>query len=181
MGITQFSAGQRLTAAALNSLPVVVSYLSTGSGGASSTSEVQVGSFTIPANDESFPGGYWWVIHSTVAAVSSPTCTVRLRLNTVGGTILAINDPSNTVSLSAGIVQHWGWIIDEAIGSSGSFGSLCNTWAFLQAATTTTHVNQTENSSLNTTISNSILVTAQFGASNAGNLVTTKGGALYRL
>jgi len=181
MGITQVPAGSRATAQQFNSLPVIVSYLSTGSGGTSSTSEVQVGSFTIPANDPTFPGGYQWVIHTVCAATGSPTLTVRLRLNTLAGTILAVNDPSNTVSLSAGIIQHNGWIFNEALGSSGSFGSYNSTFAFLQAATTTTHVNQTEATGINTTISNTILVTAQFGTSNAGNSVTTKGGSLYRL
>jgi len=180
MGITQVAAGSRATAATFNSLPVIVSYLSTGSGGTSSTSEVSIGSFTIPANDPTFPGGYQWQIHTVCAAAASPTLTIRLRLNTLAGTILAVNDPSNTVSLSAGIIQHNGWIINEALGSSGSFGSYCSTYAFLQAATTTTHVNQTEATGINTTISNTILVTAQFGTSNAGNSATTKGGALYR-
>jgi len=181
VGITQLAAGQKLTAATINQLPVVVSYLSTGSGGTSSTSEVQIGSFTIPANDPTNPGGYWWKIHTTCTAASSPTLTVRLRLNTLAGTILAVGDASNTVSLSNGIIQHDGWVGFEAIGSSGSFGSWCATYAFLQAATTTTHVNQTDGTAINTTISNSILVTAQYGASNAGNTATTRFGSLYRL
>ena len=181
MGITQLAAGQKLTAATINQLPVVVSYLSTGSGGTSSTSEVQIGSFTIPAGDPTFPGGYQWVIHTVCTAAASPTLTVRLRLNSLAGTILGINDASNTQSFSPGIVQHNGWIQLEAIGSSGFFGCYNSTYALLQSATTTTHVNQTDGTAINTTVSNTILVTAQFGASNAGNSATTKSGALYRL
>jgi hypothetical protein len=177
VGITQFAAGQRVTAQQLNSLPVVVSYLATGSGGASSTSEVIVGTFTIPANDPSSPGGYWFWVNGTMTQAGTPTLTMRVRLNSTSGTALA--GAANVTNTTPGIFQIDCKIGMEAIGSSGSFGSFVNIWANYGGSVQNPFLFDAV--ALNTTISNTLVVTAQFNASNSGNLATTKFGALYRL
>jgi len=177
MGITAVAAGQRLTAAMINSLPVVVSYLSTGSV-SNSTAETVIGTFTIPANDPQFPGGYRMNIFGTVTEAASPTVSIRVKLNSTGGTTL-LSLTGATVSATPAYFGITGFLGFSSIGSTATFGSDLK-------------INQNFNGSsvigggiagavaINTTNSNTIIVTAQFGTANASNTATTTFGAMYR-
>jgi len=178
MGITAVAAGQRLTAAMINSLPVVVSYLSTG-GVSNSVAETVIGTFTIPASDPQFPGGYRMNIFGTVTETGSPTVSIRVKLNTTGGTTL-LSLTGATVSNATSFFGITGFLGFSSVGVSGAFGSDLK-------------LNQNFNGSsvigggiagavaINTTGgSNLIIVTAQFGTANASNTATTTFGAMYR-
>lgn len=178
MGIAQFTAGQRVTALELNQLPVVVSYLTTGSL-ASTNAETVIGTFTIPAGDPTSPGGYWWKVHAVSTAVSSPTFALRMRLGTVTGSVLG-SIGASTHSAASAISQIEGWLGFEAIGSSGTFGCW-DSLAFSVTGATVDSLFQTESVAINTTIANNIVVTGQFSVSSASNTATTKFGAMYRL
>src|ERR1035437_9722097 len=88
MGAVQVTAGQRITAAVLNNLPVTVSPLATGSV-ASSAAETVVGSFTIPAGDPVATFGYRLGCMGTAGDTGTPTLTIRARRTGAGGTLLA--------------------------------------------------------------------------------------------
>src|SRR5215469_8427771 len=146
MGINPVAAGQKLTATMINQLPVVISYLSTGSV-SNSNAETVVGTFTIPANDPTFPGGYEWISHATCTMTASPTLTVRLRLGGVAGTLLSSG--TGTFSVTPGIFQFQGWLLMEATGAGGSFGGQ-STVAVNFAGSPSSHIDQFEAVAINT-------------------------------
>lgn len=180
MGISQFAAGQRVRAQDLNQLPVVVSYLATGTV-SGTASETVIGTFTIPAGDPTAPGGYWWKVHGVATSVSTPNITIRIRLNSVTGTILLGAGPSS-FGVTPAIWQYDGWLGFEAIGSSGTFGFYCIVADnFTTPSVTATATAQQEAVAINTTVANTLVCTAQFSVSNASNTATSKFGAMYRL
>jgi hypothetical protein len=176
MGISQVTAGQTLTALDINQLPVVVSYLATGTGGASSTSETVIGTFTIPAGDPTFPGGYWFYVHGIFTEAGSPNLIIQMRSSGLSGTKISFCSGTVTAG-AAGIFDIVGWMGFEAIGAGGSFGN------FSQTIITALTIGlwNTDAVAIDTTVSETLVVTATFNASNASNSATTKFGALYRL
>jgi hypothetical protein len=180
MGITALAAGQRATAAQINSLPVVTSYLSTGSV-TNTTSETIIGTFTIAAGDPAFPGGYRFEVVGTAAQSGTPNVSMRVRLNSTSGALLF---SATGVSFSAASTPFAfdGFIMFSAIGASGAFyGSVIMNSNFGGAATAVLTPGIPNNVAINTTISNTIVVTAQFSAASSSDTVTTIGGAMYRL
>lgn len=177
MGIAQFAAGQKLTASQLNSLPVVVSYLSTGSV-SNSAAETVIGTFTIPAGDATFPGGYQFFVHGTGSITGTPTLTVRMRLNGIAGTLLVTG--TGTATIPTNIFQFQGWLGMEALGSPGSFGQQISV-VLTYTGTASQAFGVLDAVAMNTTVSNTLVITAQYSAASPSNTATTKFGALYRL
>lgn len=180
MGIAPVAAGEEIIADIINQLPVVVSYLSTGSV-ANSTAETIIGTFTIGPDQATFPGGFWWNIFGVATNTGSPTVTMRIRLNSVTGTLL-FNPGAVSVSSGSGS-QFWigGGMGFEAIGSSGSFGIWDQWMASFSGATAAQTPSMIDAISIDTTATNTLVLTAQWSAASASNTAATRFGAMYRL
>jgi hypothetical protein len=175
MGVAQFTAGQPLTALEVNQLPVIVSYLSVGSV-TNTAAETVIGTFTIPAGDPTFPGGYFWKVHGTALEAGSPTCAIRMRFGSLVGTQMAI--VTGVITTATSIFDLEGFIGIESLGSGGTLGGMTT------ATMTGLSISQWQNEALaiNTTISNNIVVTAQYvSGGSTSNTASTKFGAMYRL
>src|SRR5215472_12490456 len=161
-------AGQDITAALLNSLPQPLDTLTTGSV-TNSAAETVIGTFAagIPANDEVTNNGYNIVVTGTDDATSTPTIRIRIRLNSAGGN--RIYD-SGSLTASAGTAQPW-WIncflMVTSTGSSGTFDS-GGIGAYATIATPTAPVASLFTAAaINTTVTNTLVVTAQWGTPSA--------------
>jgi len=180
MGVAQVVAGQRLTASLFNQLPAIVSSMATASV-SSSVTETAIGTFTLAAGDPllSFPGGYWFEAFGSAAETASPLLSIRVRLNSTAGTLL-LQLAGATVSTTPSYFGITGKILLAAVGSSGSFGAyLSLTSNFGGSGVVTPGIAGAV--AINTTVSNTILVTAQWGTTSASNVATGTGGSMYRL
>lgn len=159
--------------------------LSTGSL-ASFTSEAVVGTFTIPANDPVAGGYYRFRVHGTAASTGTPTYTFRVRLGGISGTVIA--SFAGVVTQSG--VSNAGWEVDGAlyfitVGASGTLS--CNNTFRQQIASTTppavsvTNLSDGTFGSIDTTVSEALVVTVQCSASSASNVVATAFGQLERV
>jgi hypothetical protein len=176
MGLTSVLAGQDETAATANLLPPAASILATGTV-SNSNAETIIGTFTIPAGDaSSASGGYWFYVHGTSTEAANPNLTLRTRLNSTAGTILSSLGPS-ALTATPGTFDILLWLLFEGIGAAGTFGCVSQTTMTNVAFIT----GGAEAVAINTTIANTLVITAQFSAAAAANTATTKAGVLYRL
>jgi hypothetical protein len=179
MGITAVNAGAPIRAADINDLPVIESQLATGSL-SNTVSETIIGTFTIGAGTIVSPTGLGLKLYITgrVTCTGTPTFVLRLRLNSLSGTTL--NSISNTMGNTAAGFQYEGWLLFTAFGSSGSFDSLVHVaHNFTSGSVTSSADGQLFGTTLNTTVSNTLVVTGQFGAASTSNTASTLAGAMY--
>lgn len=165
--------------AALALLLGPVSGLTTGSGGTSSTAEVEVGSFTIPSGQPLATTVYALTLHGSAAsATSSQTIQLRIRLGSVTGTIIF-----DSGALTPRVTGGASWAIDLKIAfrSTGASG-IIDCWGTLNeqvvAATAALTASLLKSLSIDTTANMKLSVTAQFSVSDASNTVDTINGAV---
>lgn len=178
--MTQWLAGMDITAARLNSPPIVAG-LVTGNV-ANSNLETVIGTFNVPAGQypTAVSQGFEWKIACTCGGTASPTLTVRMRVASTSGTIILSG--ANPVTSSAAWFTIEGWMLFNAVGSGGTFLSLANIAENFNGSAGAPLAQgwySTLNTAWNTTISNPIYVTAQFSAANAANVAATVAGNLY--
>ncbi len=183
MGVTAVAAGQKITAALLNSLPVSIP-LVTGSV-ASSAAETVIGTFTIPANDPAAVAGsgFRFAVYGTADDTATPTLTLRLRFNTTGGTQIFSSIAALTCRAT---VTNMPWFYDGWIDfSSGGAGASCATQGQLNetlvSTTPANHANAHGPDTVDVTVQWSLVVTAQWSASSASNICRTLSGSLIRM
>ncbi len=174
-------AGSDITAAALNALPAPLDTLAIGSV-TNSAAETTIGTFAngIPANDPGLNSAYVFTVSGTCDVTATPTLRLRLYIASVT-TAHRIFD-SGVLTTSAGAGQPW-WlwarVIITGTGSSGTHdpGGIGAFAAVSAAAITSIFTAQT----INTTIANQILLTAQWGTASASNTCRSTGGTMGRL
>jgi hypothetical protein len=177
--MTTWLAGMQATAARLNSPPVIAPMV-TGSV-ASSALETVIGTFTVPVSGEPTAAGqgFEFKMAGTCGGTASPTLTIRMRVASTAGTIIASG--ANTVNIAGAFFAFEGWMLFTAVGSGGAFSSLVNVAENFTGALASNAQgwNATSATAWNTAISNPIYVTAQFSASNAANVAAGVVGNLY--
>jgi Pectate lyase superfamily protein len=158
--------------------PGPVSALTGGSGGASSTAEFEVGSFTIPAGQPLATTMYRLITHGGfTSATASQTVEFRVRLNTLTGAVVF-----DSGLLTPKAVTGSDWIIDATIAFRGTGSTDLDCWGtFLEKFTTglpVSHGSIESYVAANTTAALNLIVTAEFSVSNASNFVNTIQGSL---
>lgn len=171
--------GDNVVGTALNPKAVTASL-------ASFTAEAVVATFTLPANEAVAGGHYRFKVFGTAASSGTPTYTFRVRFGGLSGTGLA----SFAGVVTATGVSSAGWEIAgelyfTAVGSSGTLA--CSNSLRQQIASTTppavavTNLSDGAFGSINTTVSNTLVVTVQSSASSASNVVASTFGTLERV
>lgn len=183
MGVSPVSAGQRITAAMINGLPVTWSQLTTGSGGTSSTGEVVIGTFqsAMPANDPAVGFGYMWRVVGTTNETGTPNITLRTRIDTAGGTAIVSHTAMTANQGNSRLFSLEGWMFFTAIGAGGAATADERVHEIITTTGNGTFASTFGTPSIDTTSAHSIVITAQFSASNAGNLASTLAGTLYKI
>ena len=177
--MTNWLAGMSATAARLNSPPVVSPMVT--SNVANSNLETIIGTFTVGAGQ--YPvatgQGFEFKVACTCGGTASPNLTIRMRVGSPSGTIIATG--VNAVSVASAWFSFEGWMLFNTVGAGGTFSSLVNvvenfsgTLAALAQAW-----DGSSGVAWNTTISNPIYVTAQFSVANAANVAAGVVGNLY--
>ena len=191
MGLAPVQAGQRITAAVANSLPVTLSPLTLGSV-SSSAAETIIGSFTIPANNAVAGNGYAFHILGNANDTGTPTLTFNLRINSVSGSIIGLTMGPWTCRTSQGDMI---WALDGSLYVIAG-GAACHLQGHtiwdetVQGAppggglpgTPTLHGNPTydnQPATFDSTQPWSIVITAKWSISNAFNLCQTLAGSLF--
>jgi len=180
MGLTPVAAGQRVTAALLNGLPVTLSQLATGSV-ASSVAETVIGTVTIPANDPTVGQGYMLRVFGSADDVLTPTLHLRLRLTSAAGTL--ISDFGTQTCRTATNMQ---FIVDcplyfTAAGAAGAFYNFGEMREEFVTAAAVEHDSGSIGVAADTTAPVVIVITAVWGTSSASNICRTLAGALTRI
>jgi len=187
MGLAPIQAGQRITAAVANSLPVTLSPLTLGSV-SSSAAETVIGSFTIPASNAVAGNGYAFHILGNANDTGTPALTFNLRINSVAGSVIGLTMGPWTCRPSQGDMI---WALDGSMYVTAG-GSACQ----LQGHTIWDETIQTINGNGTPTLHGnptygnhpapfdstqpwSIVITATWDTANAANLCQTLAGSLY--
>lgn len=178
--MTQWLAGMGITAARLNSPPVVAG-LVTGNV-ANSNLETVIGTFNVGAGQypTAVGQGFEWKVACTCGGTASPTLTVRMRVGSTSGPIICSG--ANPVTSAAAWFMLEGWLLFNATGSGGTFLSLANISESFNGSAGPPLAQgwySTLNTAWNTTIANPIYVTGQFSVANAANVAATVAGNLY--
>lgn len=175
-----FTAGQRITAAALNHLPVTLP-LTTGNV-SNSVAETTIGTFTIPGNDPVVGGGYLFRCFGIVSDTLTPTFFTRVKLTGPGGSLLAGSFGgtlrSSVANMRFDITLE---MFFTAIGSTGSFDTVSTQRDTLTSASINFTGSAVPGLAVDTTNAIIIAVTAQFGTANAANTASTTSGVMNRL
>jgi hypothetical protein len=154
-------------------------YANTGTSSASNTTgETQMfGAFTLPANQQSV----WKIVcfGTFDNTTGSPTITFRVK---IGGVTVATY--VLTVGASAGTVRAWrveGEVICMTTGASGTWAGNLSGHANTGAAQVS-FVDATNPTIVrDTTVSNTLEITAQWSAASASNVIRCPGAFVYRV
>jgi hypothetical protein len=179
MGLAPVQAGQRLTAALVNNLPVSPALFVTGSA-SNTAAEVVIGQVTVPADDAVYPFGYMLRAMCTIDVTGTPTYTTRIRINGLGSALLA-SPSSYTCRTATGMqitVDSPIWI--TADGPSGTAVNMAMFIDNLVSVTAGFKASGANSAALDTTSPWTIVVTAQFGTASASNVARTIAGSLSR-
>lgn len=150
---------------------------------ANTITETIVGSFVIPANDASAGSVYRMTVYGTASSTGTPTITFKVRLGGVSGVVLATFPAVTTAS---GVSSGGWWIEARLMCVSAGSGA---TWAvgstlsqqIANLATAGSAPSLTNGTvSANSTISETLAITATWSAASASNTVSTTVGILSR-
>ena len=132
-----------------------------------------VGSIIIPANGFSVGDGFHGVLIGHISCVG--TATLHIRIKTVSGVLLA---ETGVMAMEAATNKHWkldvnftvrqvGAATVASIASGGLFSYTKNSGLNFEGV----NFSLVENTTFDTTISNTLVVTAQWNTNNAGNSI----------
>jgi hypothetical protein len=179
MGLTPVMAGQRLTAALVNNLPVSPATFVTGSS-ANTTAETVIGSVTVPADDAQYPFGYILRVMCTVDVTGTPTWAPKIHINGIGSTLLASPGPytCRTATNMQCYIDCPIWV--TADGPSGTTSNMAVFTDNVASATVGFKASGASVAALDTTSPWTLVVTGTFGTANAANICRTLAGSLSR-
>lgn len=179
--------GTTYVIAGLAHATVARSQLSATTTVVNTTTETAVATLTIPAGD-AVAGSVWEITAWGGASVTgTPTMTWRSRIGGVAGTAMA---SSGARTASSGVVGHsWRVVLDVvclATGASGSFFGQQVTWEALSVAGGAPYVpavvlDGTVPVTADSTVAESLVVTAQWSAASASNSLTCQGFIAERI
>jgi len=143
---------------------------------ANSTTETVVATLTIPANDATAGAVYHIRSIMRASTTATPTYTLRMYLGGTGGTLLNTMGPTITASsvVNRSVIAE----LDLICLTAGSSGTCTSAFWQDQSMNTTGSIGATQiilptaTSTFNTTISNDVVITWQWGTANASNTVT---------
>lgn len=150
---------------------------------ANTVTETVVGTFTIPAADAQAGGVYRGTVYGTASTTGTPTLTFKVRLGGVAGQVLATFPAITTAS---GLVTG-GWLAEVRLmcltnGASATWAasaSLNHQIASLTAgASSPALTNGTV--TVDSTVAETLVITATWSAASASNTVSSTAGLLYR-
>jgi len=182
--LTAFNAGQPIRASDLNNLPVVGATMSFASV-SNSIAETVVGTFT-------FPGGTFTAANQGIrfqavgscGGTGSPNLTARVRAGGLAGTLIAQSGPAAVTSASAWFTFD-GFLYFTTVGVSGLIAGTINSIEAFGGGAPAPPSGQTFDTlnavSWNTTVSTTLVVTAQFSVANAANTAAGIAGNAYLL
>ena len=184
MGVSQVVAGQKITAALLNGLPAQVAALSTGSV-SNTTAETVIGSFAVPAGQVTATGnGLAFRIFGTADATGTPALALKMRFGTTGSTSDLLIYTYLSITARAGTGFGFaldGWFYFTTVGSSGV---ICGVSQQSQQISTATDsppnwAFASNLSTIDTTVAESLTVSATWGTASTSNVCRTLVGACY--
>jgi hypothetical protein len=148
---------------------------------ANTTTETVIHTLTVPANKAAVSSVYKIVVWATAVMTATPTITLRFRLGGVAGSLLGtivfnVNNTGEGFRAEAEVVI-------KAIGSgtTAKAHGVISGVSFLpttQKADVDMSVSET---SWDSTASTDFVVTAQWSAASASNVLTVQGGYAYRI
>lgn len=150
---------------------------------ANTAAETVIGTFTIPANDAQTGGVYRAVMYGTASSTATPTITFRVRLGGLAGQLLGTFAAVTTASG----VANAGWSTETRLFCIANGGSA--TWSATntlaqQIANTTTGASQVALTNgtvtVSSTVTETLVVTAQWSAASPSNTASSTAGLLYR-
>lgn len=155
-----------------------VSALTTGSGGASSTAEFEIGTLTIPAGQPKQTTLYEFLVHGGIASgTASQTVEFRARIGSLTGTVMF-----DSGAITPEVTSGSDWFINASIAFRGTGNTELDCWGtFMESFSTGSaviHPSIETYKSVTTTSTITILLTAQFSVSNSSNSASTTNGAL---
>lgn len=141
-----------------------------------------VGTLTVPGGSFKVGDSFTSILGGTLSANNNETLTIRLKSN---GVVLA---STGTVVMSGATNRKWmlqatfiiratGAAGTAAIYTSGFFEYLKNASSNLEFFNATS----LNNTTFDTTINNTLNITAQWGTASAGNSITTENFNLYKI
>lgn len=144
---------------------------------ANTTTETVVGTYTISANQPVAGSVYRMVAFGNISNTGTPTITWRARIGGVSGTLLCGLGPTtpSTGSQSSKEVRLSLEVVCLTTGSSGTwFGLMTEQRNWHDSGTVSTvQINSSDGAvTRDTTASNSLVITAQWGTANASNTMT---------
>lgn len=160
----------------VNGTTVYRDKLSTTTTVANTSTETVIGSMTLPANDMKVGAIYRIQLDTDISFLASATMTWRVRYGGVAGTLLATMGPTTAdgtgqTNKESVLVAD---VICTAIGASGSVKtSMYETRNWTQAGQVgDVQLSNDIGTTINTTTSNALVVTADWGAASASNTLT---------
>jgi hypothetical protein len=190
MGAVPVTAGQRITAALLNALPVTLAPLVTGSV-SNSAAETVIGTFTIPANTITATGqGLQWRICGSADSngTGPPTIGFQIRLGTAGTTADGLMLGSATyINERAGSSTGLGWDLDgwlyfTGTGAAAPYVARMTSIDQITSGAAAQHQFIVSTAGAKTADITSVLkltVTATWSAASTANVARTLAGSLY--
>ena len=141
-----------------------------------------LGSLTVPANGFQVGDSFTASLTGHISCISSATLRIRVRAS--GGALLADTD---VISLNTTTNKHWNINIHFTIRSLGVAGvaSIASGGIFSYTRNGSSNFEGMNfsiinNTTFNTTISNTLSVTAQWGTANAGDSIYSEICTLYK-
>lgn len=182
--MSQAAAGTDITAALLNSLPFPLDTLAIGSV-TNSTSETTIGTFAvgIPANDASFNSGYRFKITGSWDSTATPTIQLRLYLGSLMTGTRRIFDSGSMTGSGAGTSKAF-WLDAFLICTLGGGSGTMDCGGLMTIVNTSTGQPVSSaftGQTFNTTFTQQLILTAQFGTASASNTARTLSGVMGRL
>lgn len=132
-----------------------------------------VGTLTVPANRFKVGDSFHATLAGHISCVG--TATLRIRVKTVGGILLADTD---VMALDATTNKHWNLDIDFTVRALGAAGVASIASGGMFAYTKNSGLNFegvnfsiVNNTTFDTTVDNTLIITAQWNAVNAGDSI----------
>ena len=132
-----------------------------------------VGTLTIPANGFQVGDSFHASLAGHISCVG--TATLRIRVKTVGGILLADTD---VMALDTATNKHWNLDIDFTVRALGAAGVASIVSGGMFAYTKNSGLNFegvnisiVNNTTFDTTVDNTLIITAQWNAANAGDSI----------
>lgn len=172
------AAGELLVAGTFGASPVQ-SLISSSSN---TVAEAVIASFTIPANDaQSLTSAYEYRLFGNINATLAMNVTLRLRIGGLAGNLLATFGPFTV----RGLINGMGWALSGTTtcrgnGAGGHFDTSAILNEEIDTAAASLHSDITSFVAQDTTVSYTIVLTAQMSAAAVGNVAQVQEANLVR-